>query len=243
MSQTPLDPTELRDFAGAWRLAQVIPGWLTEAQARVLWEAALRLPAGSRILEIGSHQGRSTTVLGTAARRVGATVVAIDPFIEGRLFGGKPTRKRFEQNIADAGLKGVVELIPGYSTELRPDWHRPIDLLYIDGKHDYWTFTDDLCWSAHLTPGGEILVHDSYSSIGVTSGILAKVLLGSRYTYQDRTGSLARFRATAPRPADRVRVLAEMPWFLHNVFIKVLLRLRLRPVAGVFGHDSPYDPY
>jgi hypothetical protein len=34
-----------------------------------------------------------------------------------------------------------------------------------------------------------------------------------------------------------------MPWWLRNVFVKVLLRLRLRPVARLFGHDSPYDPY
>ncbi|MFD9698061.1 class I SAM-dependent methyltransferase [Lentzea sp. NPDC059081] len=194
----------------------MIPGWLTEAQARVLWEAALRLPAGSRVVEIGSHQGRSTTVLGLAARWVGATVVAIDLFVEGRLFGGKPTRTRFEQNIAGAGLQDGVELVPGYSTELKPGWDRPIDPLYVDGEHDYRTFTDDLRWSSHLTPGGEILVHDAYSSVGVTSGILAKILVGSRYTYDDRTGSLARFRATAPRPADRVRVLAQLPWFLRK---------------------------
>jgi predicted O-methyltransferase YrrM len=243
MSEAPLDSTELRDFAEAWRLAEQVPGWLTEAQARALWDAALRLPTGCRILEIGSHQGRSTTVLGIAARRRGATVVAVDPFVEGRLFGGTPTRKRFEQNIVRAGLKDVVELIPAYSTKLRPNWDRPIDLLYIDGKHDYWTFTDDLRWSEHLPPGGEILVHDSYSSIGVTAGILAKVLFGSRYAYQDRAASMARFRATPPRWADRARVLAELPWFLRNVFLKVLLRLRLRPVARLLGHDSPYDPY
>ena len=42
---------------------------------------------------------------------------------------------------------------------------------------------------------------------------------------------------------DRLRILREMPWWIRNVFLKVLLRLRLRPVARLFGHDSPYDPY
>ena len=46
-----------------------------------------------------------------------------------------------------------------------------------------------------------------------------------------------------PTPADRLRILAEMPWWIRNVFLKVLLRLRLRPIARVLGHDSPYDPY
>jgi hypothetical protein len=35
-----------------------------------------------------------------------------------------------------------------------------------------------------------------------------------------------------------------MPWWIRNVLVKVLLRLKLRPVAKVvFKHDSPYDPY
>ena len=61
--------------------------------------------------------------------------------------------------------------------------------------------------------------------------------------YVGREGSLALFRKGRPTRADRLRVVAELPWWLRNVFIKVLLRLRLRPVARLFGHDSPYDPY
>ena len=230
-------------FEQAWELGDQVPGWLTVDQATMLWRAALRLGPGARIVEIGSHQGRSTTVLGIAARSVGATVVAVDPFVEGRLFGGTPTRVRFEKNLARAGLTDVVRLEAEYSTALRREWDERIDLLYIDGKHDYWTYTDDMLWSENLVPNGEILVHDAFSSIGVTAGILVKVLCGNRYVYVDRAGSLARFRLTQPDWADRRRVLAEMPWFARNVWIKVLLRLRLRPVARLFGHDGPYDPY
>ncbi|TWP54275.1 class I SAM-dependent methyltransferase [Lentzea tibetensis] len=230
-------------FEQAWELGDQVPGWLTVDQATALWQAALRLGPGARIVEIGSHQGRSTTVLGIAARSVGATVVAVDPFVEGKLFGGTPTRDRFEKHVARAGLGDVVSLQAEYSTKLRRRWDQRIDLLYIDGKHDYWTYTDDMRWSEFLVPNGEILVHDAFSSIGVTSGILVKVLCGNRFVYVDRAGSMARFRLAAPTWADRRRVLAEMPWFLRNVWIKVLLRLRLRPVARLFGHDSPYDPY
>jgi predicted O-methyltransferase YrrM len=220
-----------------------VPGWLTEGQARMLWNAVCRLGPGATVVEIGSHQGRSTIILGHAARTVGARVVAIDAFVDGRLFGGPSTRDRFEANIRAAGLTDVVELVVGYSTRLRPSWQRPIDLLYVDGKHDYWTYVDDLRWSAHLPAGGEILVHDCFSSIGVTAGTLVKVLAGSRYTYVDRSRSLARFTVRRPGAADRGRVVAQLPWFLGNVFLKVLLRLRLRWVAGWFGHRGPYDPF
>jgi predicted O-methyltransferase YrrM len=230
-------------FESAWAVAERIPGWLTRDQAAMLWHAARRLTAGSHVVEIGSHQGRSTVVLARAARSVGARLTAVDPFIDGRLFGGRATRRLFEANVADAGVRDAVTLLPEYSTKARPAWSDPIDLLYIDGKHDYWTFTDDLRWSDFLAPGGEILVHDCFSSIGVTCGLVAKVLPARRYTYLDRAGSLARFRLARPAVGDRLRMLGQLPWFVRNVFVKVLLRLRLRPIARLVGHAGTYDPY
>ncbi|MBB5869827.1 putative O-methyltransferase YrrM [Allocatelliglobosispora scoriae] len=237
------DAVEAAGFAEVWAEAEEIPGWLTRAQGLSLYEAALRQPAGAHIVEIGSHQGRSTVVLGAAARQVGARVTAIDPFVEGRLFGGTPTRDRFEANIARHRLADVVTLRPEYSTRLRPVWTEGIDLLYIDGKHDYWTFSDDLRWSRSMQPGGEILVHDCFSSIGVTLGVTVRILPTGRYIYLDRAGSLARFRLGAPTLRDRARILREVPWFARNFVLKVLLRLRLRPVAAALGHAGPYDPF
>jgi hypothetical protein len=230
-------------FADAWASAAPIPGWLTEAQGAALHEEAVQLEAGARALEIGSHRGRSTVVLGAALSALGGELVAVDPFVEGRLFGGTPTRTDFERNVRDAGLDEVVRLVPEYSTKLRPQWEERLDLLYIDGKHDYWTLSDDLRWSHHLVPDGAVFVHDAFSSIGVTLGILLRVLPSRSLRYEGRVGSLAKFRKARPSTADRVRILRELPWWVRNVFIKVLLRLRLRPVARLFGHDSPYDPY
>lgn len=231
-------------FEQAWELGDRVPGWLTVDQAAMLWRAASRLGPGARIVEIGSHQGRSTTVLGLAARSVGATVVAVDPFVEGKLFGGTSTRARLERNVSRAGLADVVRLEAEYSTRLRKRWNERIDLLYIDGKHDYWTLSDDLKWARHLEDGAPVLIHDCYSSIGVTLGVLAKVLPSRTLRYERRAGSLALFRVGTPSVADRVRILREVPWWLRNVVVKVLLRLRLRAVAArAFGHDSPYDPF
>ena len=230
-------------FEIAWRQASEVPGWLKVGQAQLLWDEAVRLAPGSSMLEIGSHQGRSTVVLGHAARVVGGTVIAVDPFVEGRLFGGLSTHEKFVRNIAEAGIEDVVELVQDYSTRLRPGWERPFDLLYIDGKHDYWTLSDDLRWAVHLPPGGAVVIHDCFSSIGVTLGILRHVLFGSGLAYERRSDSQALFRVRRPSRADRLRIVRELPWWLRNVVVKVLLRLRLRPVARLLGHDSPYDPY
>lgn len=229
-------------FDAAWALGQPIPGWLTRDQARLLWDSAVQVPAGGTVLEIGSHQGRSTVVLARAARQAGARVVAVDPFVSGRLFGGDATRLRFEDNVARAGLGDVVELVPRRSTELRPGWTGRLDLLYVDGKHDYWTVTDDLRWAEHLPAGGVLLVHDCFSSVGVTLGVLRGVLASRGLAYTGRVGSLARFAVRPPAPADRGRVLAELPWFLRNLAIKVGLRT-LRPAARLTGRPVPADPF
>lgn len=241
--QTSPDGTADEAFERAWALAEPVGGWMTRDQARLLWDSTLRLGPGALVVEIGSHQGRSTTVLGSAARRVGATVVAVDPFVEGRLFGGARTRDLFEATIRRAGLEDVVELVADYSTRLRPGWDRPIDLLYVDGKHDYWTCSDDLSWATHLVAGGRVLVHDSFSSIGVTSSLLVHVLGRGRLRYLGRATSLALFDSVAPTPRDRARVVAQLPWFARNVVVKVLLRLRLRPLARALGHAGTADPY
>lgn len=241
--ETALDGTAEQAFERAWSLAEPVGGWMTREQARLLWDSTLRLGPGALVVEIGSHQGRSTTVLGSAARRVGATVVAVDPFVEGRLFGGSPTRRRFEATIRRAGLDDVVELVADYSTRQRPGWDRPIDLLYVDGKHDYWTCSDDLRWAAHLPPGGQVLVHDSFSSIGVTSSLLVHVGVRGRLRYLRRATSLALLDTAAPTARDRLRFAAQLPWFARNVVVKVLLRLRLRGVARLLGHEGTADPY
>lgn len=237
--------SDLREdpFQRAWKRAANIPGWLTEAQARRLWDEASKLSPSSRILEIGSHRGRSTTVLGLAVERRQGRVVAIDPFVEGRLFGGGTTRDEFEANIAGAELGEVVQLVRDYSTKLRPRWNESLDLLYIDGKHDYWTCTDDFKWSVHLPPEGVVLVHDAFSSIGVTLCILAKVLPSRRLSYEGRSGSLATFRRRSPTLRDRARIVRELPWWARNIVIKILLRSGLKALTPLLGHEGEYDPF
>jgi hypothetical protein len=224
-------------FEQAWSAARDVGGWLTEAQARELWDAASTVSEGARLLEIGSHQGRSTLVLGEAARARGGTLIAVDPHVAGGMFGGAATREKFRANVASAGLDQVVELVEEKSTDLRPQWSRPLDFLYIDGKHDYWTVSDDLRWVEHLSDGAPVLIHDSFSSIGVTLGLLVHVLPGRRLRYVGRVGSLARFAVGIPSAADRLALLAQLPWFVLNVLIKIVLR-----VARLWGSKQA-DPY
>jgi predicted O-methyltransferase YrrM len=225
------------DFASIWARAELVPGWLTQAQARELWDAAHALPPGSLVVEIGSHQGRSTLVLAAAVQGRAGQLVAVDPFIEGRLFGGSSTRALFEANVTGSGLAGVVTLQPVRSTELRPSWTAPVALVYIDGKHDYWTVSDDLRWLDLLPAGGIALVHDAFSSVGVTLALLRHVLISPDVTYVRRTASLAVLQRNRPGTSGRLRLVAQLPWFARNLAIKIALR-----AARLVG-QHPTDPY
>lgn len=237
------DAPAIQRFDRLWNEVEPIPGWLTREQGYELWQAAHRLRASPTVVEIGSHQGRSTVVLGDAVRAEAGRVVAIDPFVEGRLFGGAPTRQRFEANIDAAGLGEVVHLIPERSLDVRSTWDRAIDLLYVDGKHDYWTVTDDLRWVQHCRPEAPVLIHDAFSSVGVTLALLRESVGQRRLRYLGRVGSLARFVVAAPDRADRRRMWGEIPWWLRNIAIKVTLRLRLGRLTKALGHESTADPY
>ncbi len=77
----------------------------------------------------------------------------------------------------------------------------------------------------------------------MTLALLRDAATTRRHRYVGRTGSLARFEVGPPSARDRLRVAAELPWFARNLVVKVLLRLRLRPVARLLGHRDTADPY
>jgi hypothetical protein len=92
-----------------------------------------------------------------------------------------------------------------------------------------------------------MLVHDSFSSIGVTLATLASLTFGSRWRYVGRTSSLAEYRRDSLGPRARVanaaRQLAQLPWFARNVVVKVAIVTRLRPLARLMGHHGDHWPY
>ena len=231
-------------FEEVFARADALPGWLTRAQARCLYDAARRLPAGATVVEIGSHHGRSAVVLATGLRQAGGgRLVAVDPFPSDWRYGGSDTEQAFRRNVAAAGVTDVVDLRVATSRKVRTGWRGPVALAYVDGKHDHWSCRDDLRWAEHVVPGGWVLVHDSFSSLGVTTALLRELLTSRTLRYAGRVGSLARLEVAAPSLRDRARVLAEVPWWVRNLVLKVLLRLRARRVAALLGHHDSADPY
>ena len=230
------------DFTSVWLGADRIDGWLTRQQGEVLFAASAALAPGSTVVEIGSHQGRSTVVL-AAGLSAGSRLVAIDPFDATWRYGAPDTRRLLTTHLEAAGVAGRVEVRAETSRDARTSYDGPVDLLFVDGKHDYWTVRDDLRWADRVPAGGTVLVHDAFSSLGVTLGLARTLATSRRLVYVGRTGSLASLRTARPTIVLRLRPLAELPWWFRNLVVKVLLRLRLRGVARLLGHEGEADPF
>jgi hypothetical protein len=232
---------------------------MTDAQARRLWDRAAAVVPPGRIVEIGSFRGRSTIVLGRAAAD-GVEVVAIDPHagndrgpqeIHGSVDEGEADHQAFMANLARAGVADAVRHVRLPSQDALGAVAGDIDLLYVDGAHRLGPATDDIArWGARVRPGGRMLVHDSFSSIGVTLALMRLLLLGGGFVYAGRERSLAEYRrvgrplSLGERLRNAGRQLAELPWFARNVLIKVAIVLRAPGgVLRLLGHDSRDWPY
>ena len=77
-----------------------------------------------------------------------------------------------------------------------------------------------------------MLIHDSFSSVGVTLAILRALALGRRFRYAGRSGSMTEYRRQLVAGSGRFRnalaQLAQLPWFVKNLGLKVLIVTRLK---------------
>jgi predicted O-methyltransferase YrrM len=243
-------------FDDALRAVTGVAGWMTDAQARRLWERARAVAPGGRIVEIGSYHGRSAIVLALGADP-SVEVVAIDPHagndrgpqeLDGRAQEGERDHRSFVANLEQAGVRGRVRHVRLPSQDATREVDAPIDLLYIDGAHRYGPARDDIRdWSDLVAEGGTILIHDSFCSVGVTAAIATQLLTSRHDTYVARVGSLAEYRHRASTGGERwrsaLRQVAQLPWFVRGVLIKVLLVARLRPLTRLLGHRTGEWPY
>jgi Methyltransferase domain len=234
-----------------------VDGWFSPDQVDRVATAAATVRSGGRIVEIGSFRGRSTIAIARSAPD-GVEIVAIDPHagndrgpqeIEGFEEEAAQDHEIFLANLTKADVAERVRHVRKFSHEAHGDVGAPIDVLHIDGAHRFAPARDDIrTWGAKVAPGGTMLIHDSFSSVGVTLAIGASLLPSGSWRYVGRSRSLAEYRHEPVRGLGRVvnggRQLAQLPWFLRNVVVKALIVAKLGGVARVLGHkpDEPW-PY
>ncbi len=234
-----------------------VDGWMSPDQAERLYRAASGTKVGEQIIEIGSFRGRSTIVLAGAAPD-GVNVVAIDPHagndrgpqeIAGFESEASEDHEVFKANLAAAGVQDLVRHVRKFSDEAHADVVSTVDVLYIDGAHRYKPARKDVRdWGARVRTGGTMLIHDSFSSVGVTLAIMRELLASRRFRYVGRSRSLAEFRAdldpsARARLLNALRLLAQLPWFVKNLLVKVLLTVRLGGLLERITGRKPEWPY
>lgn len=139
-----------------------INGWLDDDEAIFLYNLAQSIPDGGTIVELGSYQGRSTVILAHGVQERGGKVIAIDHY-SGKAGDVVITADDLEQlrnNVQRFGLSNVVESIVGDYTAEADNFQGEIDLLFLDGNHDYKSVKADLAaWSSMVA--GKIVMHDT----------------------------------------------------------------------------------
>lgn len=104
------------------------------------------------IVEIGSWKGKSTVWLAKGSKDgKGIKIYAIDPHkgsSEHRKWYGKVwTFEEFKENIKKARVDDVVVPIVKTSEETVRNWDKLVELLFIDGAHEYELVKQDfLLW-------------------------------------------------------------------------------------------------
>ncbi len=249
------------DFESAWSRVAGVEGWMTRAQARRIWDAVVALGPrrGDRaavFVEIGSYRGRSMIVAALAAGEE-VDLVSIDPHAgndrgpgqwEGTAMEGQSDHEVFWSNLAGAGVADRIRHVRSFSSAALGEVEGPVDVLYIDGAHRYRPASADIrTWGAKVTTGGVMLIHDAYSSVGVTLALLAHLLPSGEWTYEGRSGSMVQYRRLPPvgrrRFTNMGRQLLPLGWFARNLVVKAAIVSRARPLARLLGHDGETWPY
>jgi MMP 1-O-methyltransferase len=138
-----------------------VPGWLTDEEGEALYQLARSCTGKGVIVEIGSWKGKSTVCLGVGSRDgEEVPIYAIDPHADHR-FGD------FKANVERAGIAELVRPIASLSQGAADAFEEPIEVLFVDGSHEYDLVLEDFeKWVPKVVDGGWVAFHDTTWTAG-----------------------------------------------------------------------------
>jgi predicted O-methyltransferase YrrM len=156
-------------FDDAYRVADAVPGWFDRVAAACFWSVVHEVRP-RRVVEIGSYLGRSTVFLAEALRHAEVAepeLHAIDPHTGDRQhleqlgLTSLPTLDLFRVFVSASGNHDAVRVHVAPSSEAVRDLGPGLDLVFVDGWHQYDAVLADVRdFGALLAPGGVMCVDD-----------------------------------------------------------------------------------
>jgi predicted O-methyltransferase YrrM len=156
------DPLE-REFEKVYPIINTVEGFLkSPKQERWFFRTSKTAVENAVIVEIGSFKGRSTVSFGYGCFGTQKHIYAIDLFEgDGKDYGQGEFQKIFQSNVDRCGLTKYVTPIKKHSLEVAKTWDKPIDILFIDGSHEYKDVKADFeAFYPHVKKNGIIAFHD-----------------------------------------------------------------------------------
>jgi MMP 1-O-methyltransferase len=208
-----------------------IPGWLTDEEGEALYELARACRGEGVIVEIGSWKGKSTVCLALGSRAGNsAPVYAIDPHTDHR-FGD------FNTNVERAGIADLVRPIAALSQPAADEFDEPIELLFVDGSHEYDLVLEDFeKWVPKVVDGGWVAFHDTTWTAGPRKVVGQAIYRGRAFKdVRFVVGSLTVGRkvarnALADRLHNRYVLGVKTAFWLGSTALKKQRRLLPKPV-------------
>jgi predicted O-methyltransferase YrrM len=156
-----------------------IKGFLADDEACALYQYAEKAAVFGPLLEVGSYCGKSTVILGSAAKQHESTVFAVDHHrgseehqlgeeyhdrdLYDKSINKYDTFKEFRKNMAIANLEDTVVPLVASSKVAAKQWVTPLSFVFIDGGHSMEAaMADYQSWSTRVMPGGYLLIHDLF---------------------------------------------------------------------------------
>ncbi|OGM98179.1 MAG: hypothetical protein A2735_00525 [Candidatus Yanofskybacteria bacterium RIFCSPHIGHO2_01_FULL_41_21] len=139
-----------------------VEGYTSLKEGLFLYSLAGTLINSPVMVEIGSWKGRSTIWLASGLRdgTGSGRVVAVDHGVGDSDAGIQQTAEIFSANIKKSNVAEMITTIFKKSEEAISNWSDPVDMLFIDGAHDYENVKRDFAWEEFLKDGGWLVMHD-----------------------------------------------------------------------------------
>ena len=225
-----------------------VDGWLSRPEGRLLYRLARQCTGRGSIVEIGSWKGKSTIWLANGSRSGQKTKIhAVDPHTGStehqQQFGRVWTFDEFQRNIKSAGVDDLIVPHVDFSEAAARTFKDPVELIFIDGLHEYEGVKSDFeAWFPKVIDGGIMAFHDTTGWPGPRRLVIERLFKSPFFknvrfvrsiTYGEKTQQNTAF----DRLKNRLMLQAFLAFaLLHRSLWRLKNKYLARPSASPLSH-------